>query len=264
MMAAKITFQEYQEAKGINASFLKACLQGAYQGYKYLHDKKEPSSEMIFGSALHDFILENTSDNPFSNRYYVMPSVDRRTKAGKEAYEKALIDAASKIILDQDDFAKITRISSSLFSNPDFLDLHKTSLKEDSWFSIMPDGSLFKGRVDLYDPSRKIITDIKTTRAADPHNFGRDFYSFGYDIQMLHYATLLNQSLKAYDELTSLYIVAIEKDSEQIAFYDVTKICHNSYTQNRYQRAINTALEVLTLTACPNKYPQYFVDLIKE
>ena len=251
-----ISFKDYQSAKGINASFLKACLQGAYQGYKYLHESKKPSAEMAFGSALHHYILE---PDTFIDHYLVQPKVDRRTKVGKEQAEAFERLANGKEIIDEEDLAKIARIHSRLHDNAIFKDLYANTYKEASYFAEFVDGHQYKARFDMVNPSSGIIVDLKTTRSADRVSFTRDIFNLGYDLQMLHYANVLgcNHPLR----LPSCLIVAIEKDSEQIAYYDLSEIAYSDYTQKRYEKALKTAHQVLTLNHCPNKYDETITRL---
>lgn len=253
-----LSFKEYQQNNAINASFLKACLQGSYQGYKYLYDKKEPSQDMIFGSALHHYILEQDS---FYQHYAVMFKIDRRTKAGKEQAEAFWKTNSDKIIIDSDDLDKIIRISNNASKSETISNLLKQCSPEQSFFATLHDGYRYKARLDLVDLNSGVIVDIKTTRSADPEQFSKDFISYGYDIQMLHYSNMVLYNANLYGKMPELLIIAIEKDSEQIAIYDVTKICESSFTQNRYNKAINTAHEVLTLLECPNKYSKSIITL---
>ena len=49
---------------------------------------EEPTPNMVLGSAFHKLVLEY---DDFESEFAVMPNVDKRTKAGKEAYELSLI-----------------------------------------------------------------------------------------------------------------------------------------------------------------------------
>ena len=50
--------EEYKNINAINASFLKACSFGHYQGWKYLKEPHYSSDAMDFGTAVHCALLE--------------------------------------------------------------------------------------------------------------------------------------------------------------------------------------------------------------
>lgn len=64
----------------------KAWLEGA---------KEEPTPAMVFGSAFHCAVLER---DEYAKRYVIFEG-DRRTKAGKEAYESLQTSGATIITL---------------------------------------------------------------------------------------------------------------------------------------------------------------------
>lgn len=241
---------DYFAAKGISASFLKACSFSAHAGYKFLHEANFQSDAMAFGSAVHTAILE---PHLFNEQYAISEKFDKRTKAGKEgaaAFEAANI---GKLILDQDDLFKISKIKENCLAIPAVKGALETFEKEKSLF-WSEDGVDFKARLDLVDLKNKVIIDVKTTRSADPREFANQIYSLKYMLQMKHYADAIGGCL-------GVYAIAIESDTCEVACYNLDEIVFSDYTLKEYKRALEIAKNVLKMTECPSKYSKEIVTL---
>lgn len=240
---------DYFSKPGISASFLKSCSFSAWHGWKYLHEPFEPTAAMDFGSAVHCKLLE---PQKFDSRFAVAQTkFDRRTKAGKEAAEAFEKEHAGKIVLTSDDGSRLSRIVESCLAIPIVKEALTTFEKEKEL-----DLGDFKGKLDLVDLKNRVIIDVKTTRDATAREFVSQSLSLRYDIQLFHYAQLLGLG-----PMPTVYTIAIESDSAQVACYDVTDIVISKFTHNRYQKALQTAYEVLEMKACPPKFSTDIVNL---
>ena len=95
-----MTEQEYNAAKGIRRSDLWK-MEDSPEKFKYfLEHPPEKTPAMAFGSAAHKFILEN---GDFSSEYALAPNVDRRTKAGKDAWEEFLASIGDRTPITEDE-----------------------------------------------------------------------------------------------------------------------------------------------------------------
>lgn len=107
-----MTNREYREHEGISRSELFTIYSKTPFHYKYeTENKAEPSNAMIFGSAAHKFILEH---DDFFKEYAVAPIVDRRTKEGKEIYNKFITESEGKVVLNADDYQKIQDMAKAI------------------------------------------------------------------------------------------------------------------------------------------------------
>lgn len=242
-----MNFSDYQAIQGINASFLKACAKSAYDGFQYLHNPIEPTDAMRFGTALHAYFLERET---FDQCFAVSPKFDRRTKEGKSGFEAFTSQHKGKQIIDQEDMDLILALSRSARQ---FDELEKFFKDADTKREVTMTGNwgevAIKGRLDAVNVKSKVILDIKTTKSAD-HGFGRDFISFGYDIQMFHYARLASPS----GERFKILVLACETSSGQSALYDVSEIVYRIETNTKYDKAIETAQAVLQMKEAPAKF----------
>jgi hypothetical protein len=250
-----ISFEEYLKIDAINASFLKACAGGAYEGYQYKTKTKAVSDAMEFGTAVHTALLE---PEVFKASYAFSEKFDRRTKIGKAAAEEFESANQGKKILDADDLQRVQTIVKNCREIKQIRDALETFEKEKSYVWEEDIGGVpkkFKARLDLVDENSGVIIDVKTTRNANPKAFIRDLIEMKYDLQFFQYA-------KALKKIPTCFVIAIESDSLQVAMYDITDIVTSTWTQSRYELAVATALEVETLEYCPPKYSTNIVNLM--
>lgn len=240
---------EYFATKGISASFLKACSFSAHAGYKFLHEANFQSDAMAFGSAVHTAILE---PHLFNDQYAISEKFDKRTKAGKEG--AAAFEAANtgKLILDQDDLFKISKIKENCLAIPAVKGALEVFEKEKSL--TWNEGELkFKARLDLVDAKNGVVIDLKTTRDASERGFLRQLLELRYDIQLKHYLDSVKGS--------AAYAIAVETETCEVALYDLTDIVSSDFTKKRYENALKTAINVMQLTECPPKFKSEIISL---
>lgn len=179
-----ISINDYHAGPGLSNSGMSLLLQSpAKYYYEYLSGKKEVDTEqskaLIIGQALHVLTLE---PELFAKQFYVMPGMDRRTKVGKQQYNSCIIEAESKCLIKQDDFAKVKQMSDSIRSNEVFkkICLIGEGKVENSVFWLENE-ILLKSRPDWYND--KIIIDVKTTNCASKESFSKSVINYGYHRQ---------------------------------------------------------------------------------
>jgi hypothetical protein len=271
-----MTFEEYQTINATNASFLKACSFGLYQGFQYLHRPAYESDAMDFGKAVHCALLE---PELFNDQFCLVPmdAPKKLTKTQEEAFEKfpkldkptaaqvkanahakSVIEwwdkfdktAHDKVILSPDDFTKIEQIKKRCYANDAVKEAMDTFEKEKT---VIFGNHEFKARLDLVDVKNGVVIDVKTTRDASPYAFVKQLLSLRYHIQMLHYCKAVNA--------TTAYVIAIESDTAEVALYDITDIVFSPATVAMYEKSIETARIVKDLKECPPKFELSIVNL---
>jgi exodeoxyribonuclease VIII len=204
-MIKKDSFAEYRKAEGINASLLKAATSPrAVQ--KYLERDSKPSDQMILGTLFHNLLLE-----PNAPDWIVAPEVDKRTKAGKEAFAEFEANANGKTIVTQSQLEIAEDMMASL--DVDGWVLHPFAETETSCYSMGK-----KARFDAYmEPCDEfptgVIWDIKTAKACDFRGFQRSCYDYSYDLQAWWYCHLFEMEFGLWPEFRFL---AIETQSPHI------------------------------------------------
>jgi hypothetical protein len=244
-------FTEYKAIKAINASFLKACLNGLQAGYNYLNRPVKESPEMALGSAVHTYVLENEK---FSSQYIVLPKIDRRTNEGKAAALDFEDRAKGKTILNDEQFELIQRIALNCNAHPIVSDMIRNFEKEKT-YQFKSDGHDFKARLDLVSETKNVIVDLKTTGSLSTRDFLNDAIRMGYDVQFYTYSLALDEFRP------DVMAIAVETKTAEVALYNLNSIVYSDFTQKRFKKALNIALEVLQLTECPVKYPQEIISL---
>lgn len=253
-----MNFQEYLNIKAINASFLKACMQGDQQGYDSLHNLQtfSPASQvaMNLGSAAHSYILE---PHLFDSEWAVSPKFDGRTTEGKNSKKLFEESSAGKKIINFDEFDLIKKFSDKCQNNP-YIKIALDKFEKEKTYQFSIDGIEMKARLDIVGESDDQIADLKTTRDASPKAFTTDLINMGYDIQMYHYAQPL---MLKYDRKPEVFVICLETTSGEVALYNINHIVYSDFTKHRYYMAIQTALRVKKMKERPLKYTKQIVAL---
>ena len=143
----------------------------------------EPTPAMEFGTAVHSIILE---PDLFNSEYALAPSINRTTKAGKEAWAEA--STSGKKLVAADTLESLLAIRESIFSHPIAKKaLEAPGVAESSIFAIDPETGLeLKCRPDYLTEGNWIV-DLKTTTDASLAEFQRSVSKYRYHVQSAHY-----------------------------------------------------------------------------
>lgn len=205
-----IDIREYHKHKAISRSGLMLLRRSPLHYWdKYIREDNlaiEETRDMIIGNAVHCHALEN---DQFDDRYLVIPKVDKRTKAGKEEWERITELSLTKQTLYEEEFETILEISKAIENNKTALELISNALYEKSIFWTDPDtGVACKCRPDILH--NNIVVDLKTAKDASPREFQKAIYNYGYHIQ----AAMIKEGLKiaCNKDITEFVYIVIEKN----------------------------------------------------
>jgi hypothetical protein len=178
-LVTEMPMAEYRAQAGLSKHQLDAfftCPQ--YYRWKLTQEWK-PSREMELGTCIHSLALEGRKD------YAIAPECDRRTKIGKETWEAFCLENPGKIIVNQEEGARIE--GACLAVEPLLASITKARTIEASMFWERR-GHQCKGRPDMITEidGQLALVDLKTT--TDIMRFDSKFFSFGYDVQAHWYA----------------------------------------------------------------------------
>jgi len=144
----------------------------------------EPTAAMRLGTAVHTLTLEA---DQFESRYVTAPNVDRRTKAGKEAWAEWEVEAAGRELITADDRATISRMAEAVWRHPAaamLLALPGEAETTHMWTDATT-GVDCKCRPDWL--TGNLIIDLKTTEDASPRGFQRSVATYRYHCQASWY-----------------------------------------------------------------------------
>lgn len=178
---------EYHADPAIGGTALRDALRSPLHFWaRHLAPEREfkETPAMRLGTLAHLAILE---PERWESETILAPSVDRRTKAGKEAWSEFLETAAGKEIVSAEDAALVESIAHAVRSHRGAGALLKGAATEVSldWRDEHTD-LLCKGRMDAV-AQHDVIVDLKTCQDASTAAFTRSIANFGYHIQAAHY-----------------------------------------------------------------------------
>lgn len=177
-----MTESEYRKHSGISRTELWK-IKDSPEKFKWFQEHpEEPTPSLIFGAMAHKLLLE---PDAFDNEFAVAPSCDRRTKDGREAYNKFLSEADGKTVVAQADYdIAVSMIARAVESS--FVAKLLNGERENPFFWVdQLTGESCKIRVDCLTQIGEdfVIIDYKTTTDASTDGFMRHAINLGYDFQ---------------------------------------------------------------------------------
>ena len=240
---------EYRAWNAVSQSELKDVLRSPAI-CKYKRDNPpEPTAVMKLGTAVHCAILQ---PGRFETDFACEPSVDKRTKAGKELLAVFEEDNAGKTAVSFHDWLLCGDLAKAVHKNQAAADLLYDDEGKAEASALWQDpitGLDCKARFDWLTNGRKanvrgvrgsfIITDLKTCEDASPGGFSRQLWRYGYHIQAAFY--LAGYSILHPDEsVPEFVIIAVEKKPPHlVAVYRVLDQAL-MLGQDEYENAMTT------------------------
>lgn len=177
-----------------------------------------PRTTFDHGHVIHKLILGEGME------LAVMPFDSWRTKEAREHRDQSR--EANKVPILEHELTPLMDIANTVLDDPSvgpyFTGEGESEL---SMFYQHPEhGVWMRGRVDrmVKDSDRTILIDVKTTRDADPNEFGRTAAKFGYDLQRAWYKHMWEaltgdtvcflHVLIGLEEPTTLSVVELDED----------------------------------------------------
>lgn len=208
---ADIASADYHSGPGVSCSALKLVGRSPSHYWSAYRDPQRPAREqsaaLRMGEAIHCAILE---PQRFVVAYRVAPQVDRRTKAGKEAWEAfvAECEEVGAEPLSADEHSACEAIAAQANRHPILRAVRDGARYEHSAYWIDPiTETLCKARPDWLT-SRRIVLDVKSTADASPREFAKSIARYQYAMQAAYY---LDGITAAGCEVDSFVFVAVEK-----------------------------------------------------
>lgn len=199
-----ISNEEYHADKALGKSDLDLVNRSVYHYLKKSFREETPA--LRFGSAFHTAVLE---PDLYAKRYAVLPPMDRRTKAGKEEYDRFLSEHPGAVILTADEAQQIDEMRLAVMAHPIAKQLVVAGQAELSCFWTDPLTSLkCKCRPDYLLLDLCTAIDLKTTEDASPWSFSRSCATYRYNAQQAWYVDGLRT---CGIDVDSFVFVAIEK-----------------------------------------------------
>lgn len=203
MKVTKDSNDIYHSHDSISASGLKTIHKKSV--YHLINQKFKETPAMALGTAVHQAILE---PHDFHDIYHVIEKIDKRTKAGKEEYQKQIDLANGKIIID-DDIHEIIKSILGDFRQNDLAQKYCKGEIELSHYTQY-EGIDVRVRPDVINHVSDFITDVKTCQDNSPQAFKRDVYNWGYHLQAAFYMDMCGINNFRFIACTTKYPYTVE------------------------------------------------------
>jgi hypothetical protein len=233
-----------------NWSFLKMGItkswRHAYNAY-VLGMQPSPTPAMRRGTLVHLLTLE---PHKFSSNYVVAPEINRRTRAGREEWDRFVQQAGQRQIIKQDDYDEAVAIAANVCHHTFYAQV-STDATLDREATVAGDmyGVPCRGRIDMLTSTA--VIDLKTCADASPEQFRRSIYRYGYHGQMAFYRDLAG--------VEDAFIIAVETSgTHEVAIYRMSEKLL-SEGQEMYMSALEEfkGCAVLHETLAEDAFPAY-------
>lgn len=203
MKVTKDSNDIYHSHDSISASGLKTIHKKSV--YHLINQKFKETPAMALGTAVHQAILE---PHDFHDIYHVIEKIDKRTKAGKEEYQKQIDLANGKIIIE-DDIHEIIKSILGDFRQNDLAQKYCKGEIELSHYTQY-EGIDVRVRPDVINHVSDFISDVKTCQDNSPQAFKRDVYNWGYHLQAAFYMDMCGINNFRFIACTTKYPYTVE------------------------------------------------------
>ena len=206
MIGKVMTNSDYRKAEGVSSSELKQMVKSPAH-YRYWKDNPDyaDTPALLFGRACHKYVLE-TYD--FYKEFAVAPNVDRRTKEGKELWNKFIAESEGKDVITEEQFEVIDAMRNAMLATPFVSKLINGEHEVSLFWTDEDTGIKCKCRPDSLNDKLKIVVDYKTCDNAETQHFMRKAIDLGYDLQASYYL----DGVKASTGLDCIFVfIAQEK-----------------------------------------------------
>lgn len=202
-----MTEKEYREHPAISRSELFKISESPEKFKYYQEHPEEPTPALVFGQLFHAMVLQ-----PETVKYLfaVAPNIDRRTKAGKEAFAEFEAEAEGKTVVTADMYQQALEMCEALNKN-EFVQKLLKGEKEKPFFWVDElTNEECKCRTDCLTElgDNLIVVDLKSTDNAETEAFTKSAIKYGYDLQSAMYG----EGVKANTGREPIFVfIAIEK-----------------------------------------------------
>lgn len=180
---------QHQEQYDLNPGLRRSDLWAIHispQHFKFLIDNRHltNSESKGFGVAMHKYLLEPET---FFDEFILAPTVDRRTKAGKETWNQFMETCTNeeKEPITASDFETIQAMTEAALSNTLVKQLLNGPKEEECYWQDPVTGEPLKAKMDCITTynGKKYLVDYKTTDSCQDGHFERSSSKYGYQFQ---------------------------------------------------------------------------------
>ena len=203
-----VPFEEYFAWSNCSKHMLDAVARSPAHLRAALEQPRKRTPAMAFGAAVHAAVLE---PEKFSRYYREAPAQDKRTKAGRLAYEAA--ETAGHILLREEELHAILLMRDAIRAHP-FASILLAPEDGEAEVSISwvdeETGVPCRARPDFLNHAHNVCVDLKTAENASMGAFSRACAQYRYHVQAQMY--LSGASAAGVNAQTFIFVV-VETDA---------------------------------------------------
>jgi hypothetical protein len=212
-----VPFMDYLSWEAVSAHDLMAVRRSPAH-YLAQGKVKQETDAMRFGTAAHAWILQ---PDEAAELIMVAPKVDRRTKAGKEAYAEFLAEAGNRTIVNDEEAETLAKMAGAVNSSPAAKSvLDQAKIREASVLWRHPE-CWGRGRPDALCKSG-LIVDLKTAQDASADAFARTCANFNYHMQAAYYIDGLHIANVTPPDTAFVFVVVEKTPPFGVAVYTLS------------------------------------------
>ena len=204
-----MTEKEYRAHPAISRSELFKISETPEKFKYYREHPEEPTPSLLLGQLLHAMVLLQPSE--VWKQFAIIPNIDKRTKAGKDAHAAFVADCGDKIPVTYDMAQQAEAMSKAILSNEYARKLLDGEREKEFFWTDDLTGEECKCRVDVLTRigDTNVIVDLKSADSAETEAFVKSAIKYGYDFQSAMYT----EGVKAntHKDYTFVFIV-VEKN----------------------------------------------------
>lgn len=205
-----MTEQDYNAAEGVRRSALWLIRESPEKFQWAVNHPENPTPALVFGSMVHKWLLQPRS---FTEDYVIAPNVDRRTKAGKEEWQRYVERAGDKTLVSIDDWNTARDMAAAVKKHRIAKELIKGRHEVPFFWTDEDTGERCKVKLDCIHGTKKrpIIVDYKTANNAKTEVFNRKLFEFGYHLQAFMYTEAVRITYKLAERPEFVFVVQEKK-----------------------------------------------------
>ena len=211
--------REFLEKRPLSYSSLKAFRRSPRHYVQYLIKPFKPTPAMFLGSLVDTLVL---TPEKFDKTYFVVPEISRKTKAGREQYEAAMVQAGDRMVVSREMIDKAKEMVNSLYSHPVAAELLRNKKRTQvrlKWKDTATKLPMI-GYVDLETEfeGQDFVADLKTATSADPDEFMRAVINYEYDFQAGTYLDGYHKSKYRFPKFVWIVVESSEPYGVSVIF----------------------------------------------
>ena len=150
--------------------------------------------------------------------------MDRRTKAGKEAWNAFAIENFDKLIVSADDFDQADDMVNAVMSHPIAQQLLGGKHEVPLFWTDEDTGELCKCRLDILTEldGKPVVVDYKTAVNAETNRFNSKLFDLGYHVQAYMYTEAVMKNMDLTERPRFLFIVQEKKPPYAVNVIEAT------------------------------------------